>query len=94
MWCVLIEVCFNCFLSSYWSDDGIDLDIQENTNFPQVALSQEISEEEEIDEQRNNVETIGPTTQETTEHAVPVDTGSPGGNLVTFSSCSMFLFLF
>lgn len=82
-------------MSSYWSDDGIDLDIQENTNFPQAALSQEISEEEEIDEQRNNVETIGPTTQETAEHAVPVvGTGSPGGNLVTFCSCSISLFLF
>lgn len=72
------------FFLSYWSDDGIGLDIQENTNSVQTALLQGISDEKEICEQRNDIEIIGPTTQETTAHAVPVVTGSPGGNLVTF----------
>ncbi|XP_068599672.1 torsin-1A-interacting protein 2-like [Brachionichthys hirsutus] len=49
-------------------DDESSLDTQEKT-----------SSWETSDEEGNEVETIRPTTQETPEPAVPVDTGKPGG---------------
>ncbi|XP_040896771.1 torsin-1A-interacting protein 2 [Toxotes jaculatrix] len=58
-----------------------DRDIQDNTTSLKTALPEEGSEEKETDEQRNNVENIGPATQETTEPTVPEVTGVLGGSV-------------
>lgn len=61
-------------------DDGSSPDIQECTASLQTASPQEISDEQDIDEQRSNVENIGPAAQEDTEHILPVVTASPAGS--------------
>lgn len=68
------------FLFSYWSGDESGPYIQEN----------ETSSQEGTPQISDNVETVGPTTQETVEPPDPVDTRSPGGNLVTFHFCFIF----
>lgn len=87
-------VCFNLFFfffSSHRSDDGSSQGIQEGTTSLQTASPQEVSDEQEIDEQTNNVENIGPAIQ-SAEHTVPGVTASPAGNLVTFPFI-LFFFL-
>lgn len=85
------------FFFSHWSDGergpekALPPGPENEVHFHQTPLPHEISEEEELAEQRNkNVETIGPTTKEPTEHSVPEVTGIRGGNLATFPSYFTF----
>ncbi|XP_044054756.1 uncharacterized protein LOC122877366 isoform X2 [Siniperca chuatsi] len=101
--CVFSLVCVNLFFSSYWSDDGRGLvkvsdseeekDIQEKPTSPQIAVPQQISVEEERDQQTDNVETIGPTTEETTEPIVPVGTGIFGERKIYLMGIGIVLVL-
>ncbi len=74
------------FFSSHSSDDKSVSDKLEDT----TPSSQQVSEEKERDNQKYEVETIIPTTQETDESG-PREVG---GNLVTFYTFSPLLFLF
>ncbi|XP_026161195.1 torsin-1A-interacting protein 2-like isoform X2 [Mastacembelus armatus] len=57
-----------------------DKDMQENTPSPETTLPEEIClKKRETGEQRNNVENIGPSPLETTEPAVPDETGFLAG---------------
>lgn len=79
---------FQLLFFPHWSDEGSCLESQENTTSSQ--------DEEKKDEQKNKIDTIGPTTQETEPGSSnELDDGSgpiiqenirqsPGGNLVTF----------
>lgn len=78
----LVQFELTCFLFFRWSDDGSGPETAsapeedtENTTFRQT--------EEETHKRRKNIETIGPTTQETADAPVPV----VGGNLVNSSLC-------
>lgn len=61
-------------------DDESSQDVLECTASLQTASPQEVSDEQEIDEQRSNVENIGPAAQENTEHILPVVAASPAGS--------------
>lgn len=54
-------------------------DRQGSTILPQTQVPQEISVEDKLDEVRNVVENIGPTSEDTTEHVVPELIGIHGG---------------
>ncbi|XP_044054759.1 torsin-1A-interacting protein 2-like isoform X5 [Siniperca chuatsi] len=75
------------------SDSEEEKDIQEKPTSPQIAVPQQISVEEERDQQTDNVETIGPTTEETTEPIVPVGTGIFGERKIYLMGIGIVLVL-
>lgn len=83
--CIIYFRCVGCQLSlirvnvvyySSWPGNRSSLDVQEIPTLPQ---------DEEVDGQQSDIETIGPTTQEFPEPLVPEAPGRPGGSGITYS---------